>query len=291
MKIVCLKIELLFGSNLCTKIALFIMNIFTPFFVIKKNLELLFSLTWRDIKSKYSGSVIGWFWALVTPLIMLGVYTFVFSVVFNARWGGQIESKSQFALFLFSGLIQFNFFSESLNTSAGSILGNENYVKKIIFPLEVLPLVSCSVSLFHFCLGFLVWLAGYILIIGTPSASIFFFPFLFFPFILFVIGLSWLCSSLSVYLRDLPYILSLVTTLLLFMSPIFYSISSVPRNFQWILELNPLTPFIETGRNLLMQGTFPSFLNYCVCLIVGLVTFLLGFRVFSKVKRGFPDVL
>lgn len=270
---------------------LFIMNLFAPFVFIKKNRELLFSLMWRDIKSKYSGSIMGWFWALITPLIMLGVYTFVFSVVFNARWGGQIESKSQFALFLFSGLIQFNFFSESVNTSALSILGNENYVKKIIFPLEVLPLVSCSVSLFHFCLSFLVWFVGYTLIIGLPSVFIVFFPLLFFPFILFIVGLSWFCSSLSVYLRDLPYILSLFCTLLLFMSPIFYSISSVPANYQWILELNPLTPFIENGRNLLMHGSMPSLTNYLVCLVVGLLTFFLGFKMFSQVKKGFSDVL
>ena len=267
------------------------MNFLQPFTLIGKNYPLLISLVWRDIKSKYSGSYIGWIWDVITPLIMLGVYTFVFSVVFNARWGGQIGSKSLFALFLFAGLIQFNFFTESVNSSAVSIISNENYVKKVIFPLEILPLVSCCVSLFHFSLSLIVWLAGYFLIVGIPSFSFFLFPFIFLPFALLVVGLTWIASSLSVYIRDLPYILSLACTLLLFLSPIFYSINSVPEDFQWILKINPLTPYIEMGRDLLMEGKFPSIFSYLSCFLLGFFSFSIGFQIFNKIKGGFLDVL
>ncbi len=266
-------------------------NIASPFFVIARNLALILSLVKKEIKVKYSGSILGIIWAVIVPLVMLGVYTFVFSVVFQSRWGALTESKSQFSLVLFAGLILFNLFSDSLSSSTYSIVGNENYVKKIVFPLEVLPVVSVLVVFFHFFLSFAVLLVFYLIVNGLPPITIFITPFFLLLFLLFIIGISWIVSGLSVYLRDTSYFISILCSLLLFLSPIFYAVDSIPIEFRPILSFNPLTPFIETFRGLVLFNKLPAACTVLFCLLFSLLSFYLGFYFFSKLKKGFADVI
>jgi lipopolysaccharide transport system permease protein len=222
---------------------------------------------------------------------MLAVYTFVFSVVFKARWGGGSDSKAEFALVLFAGLIVFNFFAECINRSPGLILENVNYVKRVVFPLEILPWVAMGTALFHAAISLIVWLIFYGILFGVPQATIFLLPIIILPLLLFTVGLCWFFSGLGVYLRDISQITSILITVTMFLSPIFYPISALPANFQPILLLNPLTPTLEHFRGILMWGQMPNIKFWMIYFLASAIVACLGFAWFQKTRRGFADVL
>src|SRR5262245_33617864 len=163
---------------------------------------LLRTLVKREVLLRYRGSILGLVWSFFNPLLMLGVYTFFFRVILKARWPAASDSKTEFALILFAGLLVFNLFSECVSLAPGVVLSNANYVKKVVFPLEILPLVSLGTALFHTIISTLVWLAFYLVFLGIPPATTILFPLVLFPFVLFLMGLSWLLASIGVYLRD-----------------------------------------------------------------------------------------
>ena len=257
-----------------------------------RNRGLIRNLVHRDVVGRYQGSILGIFWSLATPIFMLAVYTFVFSVVFKARWGaGGSESKTEFALVLFAGLMIFNLFSECIGRAPGLILANVNYVKKVVFPLEVLPWVSLGSSLFHFAVSLGVWLATYLVLFGVPHWQVVLLPLVLGPLMLFVMGMSWALASLGVYLRDVSQIISLVITVLMFLTPIFYPASSLPPAYQPLMFMNPLTPPIEIVRDLLYWGQLPNMTLLVLYASVSLACALLGFAWFQKTRKGFADVL
>jgi lipopolysaccharide transport system permease protein len=256
-----------------------------------RNKALIGALTWREVRGRYTGSAAGLLWSFLTPVVMLVVYTFVFSVVFNARWNTGSDSKTEFALLLFAGLIVYNLFAECINRSPTLILSNANYVKKVIFPLEVLPWVTVGSALFHAAVSLLVWLIAHCLLFGWPHVSTLLLPFVVVPLVLFTIGLSWGLAAVGVFLRDVSQFTSIVTTVVLFLSPIFYPASALPEQYQKFLYLNPLTPIIEETRKLLFFGELPSFGILFAALIVSSVVCWLGFAVFQKTRKGFADVL
>lgn len=256
-----------------------------------RNRSLASALTKREVIGRYRGSFLGILWSFFNPILMLAVYTFVFSVVFNARWGGGTGSKTEFALVLFAGLIIFNLFSECVNRAPGLILGNVNYVKKVVFPLETLPWISLGAALFHGSISLGVWLIAYLIFFGVPHATVFYFPLVLLPFVLFIMGVSWVLASLGVFLRDLSQITGLITTVMLFLSPIFYPASSLPEPYSGFMYLNPLTPVIEMSRDVLFWGKAPNFIVLGVYMIVALCIALLGFFIFQKTRKGFADVL
>jgi lipopolysaccharide transport system permease protein len=233
----------------------------------------------------------GILWSFFNPMIMLAVYTFVFSDVFKARWGGGSDSKTEFALVLFAGLITFHFFAECINGAPQSILSNVNYVKKVVFPLEVLPVVVLCSAAFHFLISFLVWLLFYLLFFGWPPLTIFWLPIVLLPHILLILGLSWLFASLGVYLRDISQIVGVGTTILLFLSPIFYPVSALPENFQLFIYLNPLTFIVEQARNVMIWGHGINWLGFALSLAISISVAWLGFAWFQKTRKGFADVL
>ncbi|MCX9465704.1 ABC transporter permease, partial [Vibrio cholerae] len=189
--------------------------------VLWSNKELIKALVKRDILGRYRGSILGILWSFFNPLFMLAVYTFVFSEVFNARWGAGTDSKAEFALILFAGMLMFNLFSETINQAPNIILSNANYVKKVVFPLEILPVVNLLSSLFNTGISLIVWILAYTILIGIPHASLLLIPFILIPYVLFILGLGWIISSLGVYLRDVSQIIGVLTTVLMFMSGVF----------------------------------------------------------------------
>lgn len=245
----------------------------------------------RDIVGRYRGSIMGLAWSFFNPLLMMAVYTFVFSVVFQARWNPASDSKAEFALILFAGLFVFNLFAECVNRSPGLILSNVNYVKKIIFPLEILPWVALGSALFHMLISFTVWLAFYLVILGLPPPTLLLLPLLLLPLLLLTLGLSWLFASLGVYLRDIAQLVGLLTTMLLFLSPIFYPISALPEAYRVLLRLNPIALGIEQARNALVFGMAPQWDSFVLYLAVATLVAWLGFAWFQKTRRGFADVL
>jgi lipopolysaccharide transport system permease protein len=256
-----------------------------------KNRKLIKTLVKREVVGRYRGSIMGMMWSFLNPILMLSVYTFVFSVVFKARWSVGSDSKTEFALVLFAGLLVFNLFSECVNRSPTLILLNSNYVKKVVFPLEILPLVALGTALFHMIISFIVWLVFYIVFFGQPQLTLLLIPFILLPLIFMTIGISWMLASLGVYLRDVAQIVGIITTTLMFLSPIFYPLSSLPTQFQRILYLNPLTPTIEQARAVLIWGQVPEFITLGLYTLFSLIIAWLGFAWFQTTRKGFADVL
>lgn len=245
----------------------------------------------REVLGRYRGSIMGLLWPIVIPIFMLTIYTFVFSVVFKARWGEGGGSKTEFALMLFAGLIVFNLFAECINRAPGLILGNVNYVKKVVFPLEILPVVGLLSALFHCSISLVVWLLAYVVLFGMPHTTALYLPLIILPYMMFIVGLSWGLASLGVYLRDVGQVVSILTTVLMFMSPIFYPITALPEDYRRLLYLNPLTTVIEQVRSVLYFGSPPNFPMLAMYWIATFIIAWLGFAWFQKTRKGFADVL
>lgn len=256
-----------------------------------RNRALVTALTKREVMGRYRGSMFGILWSFINPVFMLVVYTFVFSVVFKARWVGGSDSKTEFALILFSGLMVYSLFADCVNRAPSLLLANVNYVKKVVFPLEILPLITLLTALFHLLISLIVWLIFYVLFFGAPHYSITLLPLVLLPLVLFTMGLSWVLTSLGVYLRDISQMVGVITTALMFLSPIFYPISALPSEFQTLMHLNPLTLVIESTRDVLVWGKLPNMKVWLTQLGVSLILVWLGFTWFQKTRKGFCDVI
>jgi lipopolysaccharide transport system permease protein len=267
-------------------------DIFSIFRSFKRNRRLIFEMTKREINKRYQGSVLGLAWSFINPLLMLIVYTFVFSVVFKARWGvSENESRIDFAIILFVGLIIFGIFSEALTQAPGLILSNVNYVKRVIFPLEILSLVSLGSILFHSFVSLSILIVVQLLFKGFLSPTILLLPLTILPVVFLSLGFSWFFSALGVFIRDIGQILGVIITVLMFTSAIFFPLSKLPEKYQVLLRLNPLAMIIEECRNILIYGQSPDWFITGVLLISSLLVAFAGFWWFQKTRKGFADVI
>jgi lipopolysaccharide transport system permease protein len=254
--------------------------------------DLIWQLTRRDIAARYRGTALGLLWSLITPLLMLAMYTFVFSVVFQARWPQtETASKGEFALLLFTGLIIHGLATECLIKSPALVTGNPNYVKKVVFPLPVLPVVTLLTALFHFTLSFAVLLAAQIYFTGTVPITALWMPVILLPFAIGLLGCMWALAALGVYLRDIGQIVGLGLTILLFLSPIFYPATALPEAWRPFLYANPLTLIIEQSRAVILLGQSPDFFALALYTAAACVMLGLGYALFKKLRGGFADVL
>ncbi len=256
-----------------------------------RNRSLIVALSKREVIGRYHGSVMGLLWSFFNPLFMLAVYTFVFSVVFQARWNIASDSKTEFALMLFAGLIVFNFFAECITRAPTLIIANATYVKKVVFPLEILPVVVMGAALFHFLVSLVVWLLVYSILFSKIHLTALLLPLVLIPFMFFVLGLAWFLASIGVFLRDVGQFIGLLTSVLMFLSPIFYPITALPEEYRFFLSLNPLTPTIEAVRGLLFAGEIPDIAILARYYLASLLVFWLGFAWFQRTRKGFADVL
>lgn len=256
-----------------------------------KNNYLLRQLVKKDIKQRYQGSVLGMLWSFIVPILMLIIYTFVFSVIFQAKWDINTDDKYQFALVLFCGLSAFNMFSEVLNRSTMLIASNANYVKKVIFPLEILPvMVTCS-ALFNCVISFGILIVAKFVIYRNVSPTLYMIFLAMIPLIILSIGVGLLFSALSVYLKDIGNFVSVFVTILMYVSPVFFPLASVPESFRKVCEINPMTYIIENFRNVVFYGTSLDWKFFGISCIASVVIYLLGKAVFMRAKEGFADVL
>lgn len=253
--------------------------------------ELIKASAKREVLGRYRGSAMGLMWSFFNPVFMLAVYTFVFSEVFKSRWSAGSDSKTEFALVLFAGLMVFNLFAECINRAPSLIFSNVNYVKKVVFPLEILPFVGLLSSLFHSAISLGVWLLAYLFLFGIPHPTVLYLPLIVLPFVLFIMGLSWALASLGVYLRDVGQFIGVATTALIFLSPVFYPATALPEMYRYLMYLNPLTPAIEQARAVLFFGMSPDFLMLSVYWAAAFIIAWLGFAWFQKTRKGFADVL
>ena len=262
-----------------------------PFRSIKENRSLIYSLIEREISGRYKGSVVGLLWSFFNPVLMLAVYTFVFSVVFKMRWAGGTDSKTEFALVLFAGLMVFNLFSECINRAPNLIINDINYVKKVVFPLEILPIVAWGSAAFHFATNLLVWLIFYIIFFGLPPLTILYLPIVLVPLVGLTLGLSWFLASLGVYLRDVAQVIGVFTMVLLYLSPIFYPLTALPEKYRSFMQINPLTVLVEQVRDVMILGRVVDWQSWGINTGLSLVVAWLGFVWFQKTRKGFADVL
>ena len=255
------------------------------------NRQLIARMGQREIIGRYKGSAMGLAWSFITPLFMLAIYTFVFSVVFQARWGTSEESKTQFAVVLFAGLIVHTLFSDVINRAPQLVLGNVNYVKKVVFPLEILPVVQLLSATFHALVSVVVLIAAQLVFQGSLPITALLLPVVLLPFLLLTLGLAWWLGSLGVFVRDVGQTISLVTSVMLFMSPVFFPVQSLPPAMQPWMHLNPLTFVIEQVREVVVWGRLPDWQGLAVYSLASIATAWLGFAWFQKTRKGFADVL
>ena len=256
-----------------------------------RNRGLIRALVEREVVGRYRGSVLGILWSFFNPVFMLVVYTFVFSVVFKARWSAGSESRAEFALVLFAGILVFNLFAECINRAPSLILANANYVKKVIFPLEILPWVAFGAALFHALISLSVWLVFSLIILGVPHATLLLFPLLLVPLTLLIMGVSWFLAALGVYLRDVSQVVGVFVTALMFLTPIFYPLSAIPAQFRSLMIFNPMAFVVEQTHGLLIFGTGLDWGGYTLITIFAALVACLGFAWFQKTRKGFADVL
>lgn len=268
---------------------------FNPLFFAKhfwKHRDLIKQLSKRDFQARYKGSFLGVFWAVLNPLFMLAVYTFVFSVIFKGKWGFQVsDNKFEFAIILFSGLSIFSIFTESLNKSPALLVSNANFVKKVVFPLEILPLVTVISSFLHALISFIILIIAVNVFIGFSSWGVILSLFSVISMLMLTLGLSFIVSAFGVYIRDISYSIIVITNILVYLTPVFYPLSAVPKFIQRIMYFNPLTMIVENFRNSIILSHPPFWGYVLITVLVSYFVMALGLIIFRKLSSGFADIL
>jgi len=223
---------------------------------------------------------------------MLAVLTFVFSVVLKAKWGiSTHESKTEFAMTLFCGMIAFNLFSECLNRATGLIIANPNYVKKVVFPMEILPVYVLLSSFIHLLISMGILFLGILIFFHRIPWTVLYLPLVLIPLLFLSLGLAWFFASIGVFIRDIGNTVGFLTTLLFFMTPIFYPISALPKSLQIVIRLNPLTVIVEDFRRVMIWGQPPDWGWYGLLVFISVMALISGYAWFMKSKKGFADVI
>lgn len=261
--------------------------------VVDRVSSLTLQLTKREIALRYRGSLFGAAWSLINPLLMLLVYGFVFSLVLRARWPGVEGDQRPLAhgVLLLSGLMLHSFLAECLTRAPGQIVGNANYVKKVVFPLPVIAVSQWAAAVFHLVVNLVFLLLFQVAVFGVPPATIFLAPLALLPLLCVGLGLMWGVSAIAVYFRDVGQIVGVLATLLLFLSPALYPMEQVPEGLRPLLYFNPLTPALEHWRALALWGTLPSAMSWAAFAVVGALCAVAGAWCFARLRRGFADVL
>ena len=261
--------------------------------IVVKNHFLLGQLVRRNLESRYKGSLLGTVWSFVQPLMMLSIYTFVFTFVLKSKFGIPLEEEKSgaFAIIMFCGMAVFNIFSESVLSCSTIIISNQNLVKKVIFPLELLPIAQVISTLTFGLVWFLLLFIGVVVILHNLSWTMLLLPVMIIPLLLISCGCGFFVASLGVYLRDLPYMIGVFLQMLFFMTPIFYPVKALPEKYRLILYLNPLTEIIEQTRIIFLYGQRPNWRYIAILWVGALLLYHFGYLWFRKTKKGFADVL
>ncbi len=257
-----------------------------------RNRQLIVQMTKREVVGRYKGSVMGLLWSFLNPVFMLTVYTFVFSVVFKARWGVDgNDSKTQFAVVLFVGMIVHGLFAEVVNRAPSLILANVNYVKKVIFPLEILPVITMCAALFHGLVSLAVLLIAFFIFNHSLQWTVIFIPLVLLPLVILTLGCAWMLASLGVFIRDVGQTIGIITTVMMFLSPVFFPVTALPEVYRPLIMANPLTFIIEQAREVLIWGHSPNWTGLGIYTVAATFVAWVGYVWFQKTRKGFADVL
>ncbi|MFN0121528.1 MAG: ABC transporter permease [Blastocatellia bacterium] len=251
---------------------------------------LIRSMVRRELTSRYKGSVMGIAWAVITPAVMIGIFTIIFAGIFNARFG-ENGGTLQFALYLFCGMLPWTAFSEPLQRATSAINDNASLVKRVVFPIEALPVNLALTALTHQLLGTTVLLAAALLFEQRLHATILYLPLLLIPQLLATIGLGWLLASLGVFIRDLPQFTQLFLSAWMYLTPIFFPEHLIPQNYLWLVRLNPLAPLIRSYRLIILEGKAPDWQGLGVTTGFAMICALVGYWWFIRTKKAFADII
>ncbi len=267
------------------------LSLYAPVHSWWRNRYLIGQMIRREVLERYKGSLFGLVWSFAHPLLMLLVYMFVFGIVFKMRWGIEQDNNVQFAIVLFAGLIVHALFSECLIRAPSLILSNTHFVKKVLFPLETLIIVSTGTALFHMSVSVIILLLFFSLTHFTLHWTVVFLPVVILPLLLLSMGVSWFVASLAVFIRDVAQIVGILSTVLLFLSPIFYPLSAVPEVLRPYLYLNPLTLIIEQVRKIVIWGELPEWGPLAAYFFISVIVMWFGYWWFQRTRNAFADVI
>jgi lipopolysaccharide transport system permease protein len=249
-------------------------------------------LTWRQIKAKFSQTILGLGWTIITPLVLLSVYSVVYSQIFRAEWIKPDGSTGDYALFIFSGLVVFTFAADVINSSTNLVKSNSVLVRRTSVNLAILPIVNVLSASFFLAVSLIPFAVYLFWQEGIPPLTSLFFPIPFIVLAIFLLGISYVLSALSVYFQDLQQLVPLLVTVLLFLSPVFYSITQLPEALQnVVLNLNPLAPVIEAFRDLIFYGNLPSLVFSIGFSTLSVAIAVLGLKFYKFAAKGFSDVI
>jgi lipopolysaccharide transport system permease protein len=263
----------------------------SPYHALFRHFALVVQMARRDVVGRYRGSFVGLLWSFFNPLLMLMIYTFVFGIIFKSRWNDQVAGHFGFAIILFAGLNINSLFTECANRAPTLIVENTNFVKKVVFPLEVLSWSALGSALFHLLISTIVLLVISLLVKGSLPWTIVLFPAVVMCFLPFVAGTIWLLASLGVFLRDLKQAIGIVTAALMFLAPILYPKEFIPEPYRDWMYLNPLTVIVEASQDVLIWGRQPSWIHLGLYTVSSCLFAWLAFAWFERSRKGFADVL
>jgi lipopolysaccharide transport system permease protein len=258
---------------------------------VVRHRDLIYRLSVREFTQRFKGSVLGVAWAILTPLFMAALYTFVFSTVFKARWKGAADGPFDFALIFLVGIVVHTIFAEAVARAPTLVVGNSTYVTKVVFPLEILPVVGVLTAFVNGCIGIAIVLLGNLFLTGKIYLTFVALPLVIAPYLIFVVALVLFFAAVGVYLRDLSQVVSLLVTIMMFLTPIFYPIEAVPDAFRLAIWLNPLTFAVQQARDVTIFGLWPDFLGLAIYTLAAFASLACAFWVFQRLRNGFADVL
>jgi lipopolysaccharide transport system permease protein len=264
--------------------------IWRPLWELPWRIDLILSLARRELVARYKGSVLGIIWAVLNPVVMIAIFTFIFAGIFGARFGGS-HSPWDYALYLFCGLLPWTMFQETLQASATTIVTHANLVKRVVFPLEALPIAQALSALANQMFGTLVLLVAVVALRHELHASILWLPLLIVPQLLLTLGAAWLIAALGVFLRDIAQGISLFLMAWMYLTPIIYPESIVPESYRPLIKINPFSPLIRSYRLTLIEGAAPDWLGLAYFSVFALVSFLFGYWWFARTRKNFADVV
>ena len=265
-------------------------NIWRPLWQLPRRGELIYSLAKRDLLMRYKGSVLGVVWAVITPVVIIAIFTFIFAGIFGARFGAS-NSHWDYALYLFCGLVPWNMFQDTLQQSVTTITTHANLVKRVVFPLETLPVAQAFSALGNQLFATIALLLAIVVIRHQLPVSVVWLPLVLIPQLLFTIGAAWLLASLGVFLRDIVQGVSLALMAWMYLTPIIYPETVVPEKFRWLISINPFTALIRCYRRIFLEGQTPDWSGLAFFSIVGIAVFVFGYWWFARTRKTFADVI
>src|SRR6476660_1251394 len=265
-------------------------RIWRPLWELPARADLIFSFARRDLVGRYKGSALGIAWAVLTPLVMIAIFTFIFAGIFGALFGAR-DSHWDYALYLFCGLLPWSMFQESVQQSATTIVAHANLVKRVVFPLETLPAAQAFAALGNQLFATIALLIGIVVIRQSLRLTALWFPLLLIPQLLFALGAAWLIASLGVFLRDIAQGVTLLLMAWMYLTPIIYPESIVPERFRVFINLNPFTSLVRSYRRIFLEGAPPDWLGLAYFTGFAIASFLVGYWWFARTRKNFADVI